>query len=290
MAEEKLIFEVKLDVTEAAKRAGELNDKLGVLVKQRERLVAQRRQLKKSLDESVKAERSAILAAEELRRKIVALEKAEGDNSSQISQLNKQLEELEQQQTEVANASSQYSRELALVESNLKDVRSEIRQTEKDFKNFPGTLDDQRSSLIKLKKQIGSFRVGIDGTADDLAKLVKQADELNDTISEQEQAYGQYGRNVGNYTNSIKKAFGELPGPVGRFSSALSGLRDSFKELKKLGTAGLIVGGIAGIAAATAAVVNYGVELDRTRDKVQQFTGAEGAELDLLNARITATS
>jgi uncharacterized coiled-coil DUF342 family protein len=290
MAEEKLIFEVKLDVAEAAKRAGELNDKLGVLVRQRERLSAQRSQLKKSFQESIKAQNDAIKAADELRKKIKALGEEEGDNSEELARLNKELEGLERQQAEAGVAADKYSRELALVESNLKEVRKEITKTDKDFKNFPGTLDDNRASLIRLKDEIGSFRIGIDGTADDLEKLKKKAKELNDEISSQEQSYGQYSRNVGNYTESIKEAFGSLPGPVGNFTNALTGLKEGFKKLAALGPAGLIIGGIAGIAAGTAAVVKYGVELDKTRDKIKEFSDAQGDELDKLNAAVSATS
>lgn len=290
MADEKLIFQVELDIAAAAKRASDLNDRLGELVAQRERLTAQRRILAKSLREANKAEAAAIKSKEELRKKIKALEAAEGDNTEEINKLTDQIARLSDEQNKAREDADKYSRELALVESNLKDVRKEINATEKDFKAFPGTLQDNRNELARLKKEYANFRVGVNGTEGDLEDLAKQIKELNDSISEDEQKIGVFSRNVGNYTESVKKAFEALPGPVGQYAGALDNVKEVFKKLKAIGPAGIILGAVAGIAAATAKVVQYGVELDKTREKVRQFSGEQGDRLSELTARVTATS
>lgn len=291
MAEkEQLLFEAKLDIAEAAKRAAELQEKLATLIERRELLTQQRKKLASSLKLALQAEKEAIASKEALRKKVDELNAAEGDNSAEVAKLTAEIASLSDTQREARAAAEKYSSELAVTESNLKDVRSAIRETEKDFKAFPGTLQDQRNELARLKKEYANFRVGIDGTEADLEELTKQVRELNDAVSEQEQKVGVFSRNVGNYTDSIKQAFNELPGPVGRLSGMLTGLKDQIGKLKALGPIGLAVAGVAAIGAATAAVIKYGVELDKTREKVRQFSGEEGESLDKLTASVTATS
>lgn len=287
---EQILFEAKLDIAEASKRAAQLQKNLANLTEQQTLLKEERRRLNKQLKEALQAEKDAIASKEALRKKVVELQSAEGDNAAEIDKLTAEIAALSDQQNAARAAAEQYSTELSVTNSNLKDISKAIRETEKDFRAFPGTLQDQRNELVKLKQQYANFRVGIDGTSDDLEKLKTDIKELNDSISEQEQDVGVYSRNVGNYTESIKKAFNELPGPVGKYSNALQGLKDQFKELKKLGPTGLAIAGVAAIGAATAAVIKYGTEIDKTREKVEQLTGAQGEQADQLTASITATA
>jgi hypothetical protein len=285
---EKIIFEIELNAAKAAKRAQDLQSKLAGLIQQREQLTRQRRELSKSLKESLSAEREAIETKEKLKKEVEKLKLAQGDNSSEVAILTAKIASLSDEQRKAREEANKTSSELATTENALKAVRKEISQTQKEISVYPETLADQRLELSRLKKEYANFRVGIDGTENDLDELAKSIRALNDDISEQEQKVGVFSRNVGNYTNSIKQAFTEMGGPVGQFVGQLEGLGETFKSLRGLGPGALAVAGVAGVVAATAKITEYGLELDKTRQKIKQLSGEGGEALIELTAKNTS--
>jgi len=290
MENEKLIFEIVVDDADVAVRSQASQKRLQQLIQTREKLTEARKVAKKQLQESLKAERELIAQKAKLKAAITQLRKDEASNRQEIGRLVAEYAQLTDKQKEARASADKYSEELQLAESNLKGLRSEINLTQKELQAVPGSISEQRVELSRLKKQWSEFRISIDGTQEDFDLLEKKINDITDELNEAEQGIQVFSRNVGNYKNSIVQAFNEMPGPVGRFTSSLSGLKDTFRQLKALGAGGLAVVGVAGIAAAGAAVANYGLELDKTREKVRQFSGEQGQALTELTATITATA
>jgi len=290
MADEKLIFQIQVDASAAAVQLAKTQKSLQELTQTREKLTLARKASRQNLQAALKAEQESIKSKNKLQQEVKELRQAEGGNTEQIGLLTAQIAQLSDQQNEARISANKYAEELQQTDSNLKAVRKEINLTEKELQAVPGSIGQQRVELSRLKKEWANFRIGIDGSQEDFDLLVARINDLTDEIKLQEEQIQVFGRNVGNYKESIVQAFGEMPGPIGRVGAAVDNLKNTFKQLKALGPAGIAVAGIAGIAAATAAVANYGLELDQTRAKIKQFSGESGEDLVDLTATTTATA
>lgn len=103
-----------------------------------------------------------------------------------------------------------YTEQSVVLEKQLKDEQDNYNSLTKAIRTNSNSLDAQRLQLSKLVKE----RNAVDQST---AKGIKQAQELtvkikglNDAIKQQEQAGGDFRRNVGNYTQGIVEAAKEI--------------------------------------------------------------------------------
>ena len=195
------------------------------------------------LTESVKAVDALSASLDALEKKIKALEDKSvkvgssggGSKSSSTSSLSeeakleKQIAQLEEKR--IAHSKQIYQNYLA-----AKDVLSETEKDQKQIaaserlaaKSYSNTIAGMKQELADIKAVMQTVDVGDSGQ---MKQMIDRAKELNDKLKEIEQSYGQFGRNVGNYSSAfdgMQKLSISIGGVTREFNSA----REASKTLK----------------------------------------------------------
>ena len=89
-----------------------------------------------------------------------------------------------------------------------KDIAEGIRNIDGSYSN---TLGGMRRELSDLKKELSSMDISDSNGIDNMILKIRT---LNDQIKEVEMSYGEFGRNVGNYTESVVDALNEFDGTM----------------------------------------------------------------------------
>ena len=159
-------------------------------------------------------------------------------NTEELSTEERLLEQIEKIQQRIEEARNREYENLVNQKQILKDTRKEMEssaaQQRLEADNYGETLNGLRAKLVDLKKVIG----GTNTTDEGFEKLIAEANVLNDRIKAIEQSYGVFGRNVGNYTNSIIEALSTIKisvnGTDREFGSAREASRELGNELKSM--------------------------------------------------------
>ncbi len=159
------------------------------------------------------------------------------ENKAALAELNKSLKEngefTENEAKQYADLNKKIDENKRAIKSNTAIIQADTqaRATEND------SLDVQRQYLNTLQKAFAGLtkeqKEAMGGT-DALTKYIK---DFNDSLAEQEHAIGENGRNVGNYAESMQKAFGEMAHAGELLSPAVSLLRGMGGEGKKAAAA-----------------------------------------------------
>ena len=123
---------------------------------------------------------------------------------------------------------------------SLDDIRQEARgyvEVVDGVKEYANTLNGMSAELKDIKNELRNTDIG----TDDFDKLTEKAAVLNEKLKKAEEAYGQFGRNVGNYTQSILDALDgwdenrefNVDLNVGGAENSLNDLKAQLKELKQ---------------------------------------------------------
>ncbi len=112
--------------------------------------------------------------------------------------------------------------------ADQKAIAAQERLTADAYSN---TMQGMKAKLADLKAVIQTTDLG-DG--DRIKKLTEQANELTNKLKEMEEAYGQFGRNVGNYKDSLKGIEVTIAGVTREFGSSREALRSLREELRSL--------------------------------------------------------
>ena len=115
--------------------------------------------------------------------------------------------------------------------SDQKQLAAQERLTANAYSN---TMMGMKQRLADLKTMINTTDLG---DSDKLKKMTQEANELVNKLKEMEEAYGQFGRNVGNYkraTEGLTSYKVEIGGVVREFSSAREAARTLKNELMAL--------------------------------------------------------
>ena len=167
-----------------------------------------------------------------------------------VDSLNKQLSELENRikaleksnvkvntggSTTSASNSSALKEEVA-AQKELNQLKKEEAAQQRLIANeYANTMKGMKQNLADLKTVINTTDLGDDAS---IKKMTNDANELTNKLKEMEQAYGQYGRNVGNYANSIVEGLNKYKVQVGdtvrEFNSAKEAARTLSNELLNL--------------------------------------------------------
>jgi predicted nucleic acid-binding Zn-ribbon protein len=136
--------------------------------------------------------------------------KEAGNTKKAIIGLQDETRELNKQFKDGKITLDEYAKESVRLENQIKKEKATLNDLNKSLNTVSGSLDAQRRKLAELTKERNSLnKTTVEGIKrfDQLNKEIK---ELNETIGKHEQAGGDFRRNVGNYTESIKQAAGEL--------------------------------------------------------------------------------
>lgn len=150
------------------------------------------------------ASRQVAMLTEEQKKLRKALAEGNGDAAEQAKELAKVQKELEQYKREVKSATAiLQAAGTASVDTNQ-------------------SLDQQRQTLNTLQKAYAGLSGEQRALADAEGGLRDQIKALSDSVKEQESAIGDNRRNVGNYAESITKAFGDISQASELMSPAIS--------------------------------------------------------------------
>ena len=142
------------------------------------------------------------------------------------------LKQIEQTSEKITQVRRDEYQELLHQKDVLKDVKKEeasrFAEDNLALKDYSNTMAGLKSRLADLKKAMQFREIGSDG----FNKLVNEANEINQKLKDIESSYGQFGRNVGNYSNSINDAFHNIVIEVGGVERAFGSAREAFKSLK----------------------------------------------------------
>jgi len=172
------------------------------------------------------------------------------ESVSAVESLNKQLSELENRikaleksnvkvntggSTTSASNSSALKEEVA-AQKELNQLKKEEAAQQRLIANeYANTMKGMKQNLADLKTVINTTDLGDDAS---IKKMTNDANELTNKLKSMEQAYGQFGRNVGNYANSIVEGLNKYKVQVGdtvrEFNSAKEAARTLSNELLNL--------------------------------------------------------
>lgn len=218
-----------------------------------------------------------------------------GDTAQKAVDLSSKIEDLANSLTEAREQFGTNSKEVKLLEAQLKANRAQLAEYNKTLENGVKIQEQQEDSLKQLKIRLTEQRKAYSELSkaqrDDVAIGGKQAANirtLQAEIKELELGLGNTAVNVGNYQESIEKAFDNT-----LVGDRIKGIKDSLGILTQgfnaIGPAAKGAGGgIAGIGAATK--VGFGVILIAVEILIGLFKGlAETFEpLQIVIAQIVA--
>lgn len=144
-------------------------------------------------------------------------------------QLMKQIQKTEQ---EIANTRREdYQRLLAEKDilKEAKDIQEQRAASERlTSANYANTMKGMKQELADIKSVMQTTDLG----SEEFDKLTKRAGELTQKLKDIEAAYGQFGRNVGNYA-SAAEGFQKFTIQVGDSAREFSTAREALKQLKQ---------------------------------------------------------
>ena len=162
------------------------------------------------------------------------------DNKVQLDIEKEKTKQIEMQ-TEALR--EQYIQREQLKQQN-KEALDDIKQEAKGYvevvdgvKEYANTLNGMSAELKDIKKELRNT----DMDTEAFKQLTERAGELNEKLKKAEEAYGQFGRNVGNYTQSVLEALRQwdeekdfnVDFNISGAENSLNDLKAQLRELKQ---------------------------------------------------------
>ena len=150
--------------------------------------------------------------------------------------LEKELNKLKNEGTkleakQVAYQDESYQKVLAqkdILKEIVEDQKAIAAQERLQADTYSNTMNGMKQKLSDLKASIASTDLG---DSDQIKKMTQEANELTKKLKEMEEAYGQFGRNVGNY-QSAAEGFNKFKITVGGVVREFGSAREASKQLK----------------------------------------------------------
>ena len=158
-------------------------------------------------------------------------------------QLDIEKEKTKQIEMQTEALREQYIQREQLKQQN-KEALDDIKQEAKGYvevvdgvKEYANTLNGMSAELKDIKKELRNTDMDTEAFKD----LTDRAGELNEKLKKAEEAYGQFGRNVGNYTESVLEALRQwdeekdfnVDFNISGAENSLNDLKAQLRELKK---------------------------------------------------------
>lgn len=171
------------------------------------------------------------------------------ESVSAIESLNKQLDDLEKRIKELGSKNIKIDggsvdnsaiKEQVAKQKELNQLKKEEAAQQRLIADeYENTMKGMKQNLADLKTVINATDLG---DSDSINKMTKDANELTNKLKAMEQAYGQFGRNVGNYANGIAEGLQKVKinvgGTVREFDNARQASRTLNNELKAMAVNG----------------------------------------------------
>lgn len=116
-----------------------------------------------------------------------------------------------------------------LYKETIEDQKQLAAQERLTANAYSNTMMGMKQKLADLKTMINTTDLG---DSDKLKQMTKEANELTNKLKEMEEAYGQFGRNVGNY-QSAAEGFNKIKVAVGDTVREYTNYRQAAKALKE---------------------------------------------------------
>lgn len=172
-------------------------------------------------------------------------EKVGTGTSSTDNKVQLDIEKEKTKQVEMQNEAlrEQYIQREQLKQQN-KEALDDIKQEAKGYvevvdgvKEYANTLNGMSAELKDIKKELRNTDIDNDA----FKQLTERAGELNEKLKKAEAAYGQFGRNVGNYTESVLEALRQwdeekdfnVDFNISGAENSLNDLKAQLRELKQ---------------------------------------------------------
>ena len=215
-------YQIKINgVTESIDAVKSLNDQL------------------KSLEDRIKALESKSIGVKATSSTGGGSKSSSTGSLSEEEKLQKQINQLEEKR--IAYSKEIYQNYLAakdVLSETVKDQKS-IAATERLQANaYSNTIQGMKQELADIKSAMQTVDLG---DTDQMDKMVQRANELNEALKKIEESYGQFGRNVGNYSSAfdgLDKVRITIGDTVREFGSAREALKTLNNELKTMAVNG----------------------------------------------------
>lgn len=180
---------------------------------------------------------------DELNKKGVSVSKAMGGNTSDMTAEQKLAEQINQSYEKRLAMQTELGKELANEKALMKEINAEQKAAAASERLSQGgynsnTMAGMKSELADIKMAMQTVDVG----SDQFTQMTQRANELNEKLKEIEQSYGQFGRNVGNYSNSVIDAFKQITIKVGDAELKFNSTKEALRSLRE-GIKGMVVNG-----------------------------------------------
>ena len=196
----------------------------------------------KSLNDQLKSLEDRIKALESKSIGVKATASTGGGSKSSSTGSLSEEEKLERQINQLEEKRVAYSKEIYQNYLKAKDVLSDTAKEQKSIaaadrlntKSYSNTIQGMKQELADIKSAMQTVDLG---DTDQMDKMVQRAKQLTDELKKIEEAYGQFGRNVGNYSSAfdgLDKVRISVGGTVREFGSAREAIKTLNNELKTM--------------------------------------------------------
>lgn len=164
-----------------------------------------------------------------------------GNRTAELNTEDKLLKQIQSTEQQIRDARREDYQSLLAQKDILKDIVSEAQERAAAERlssgNYGNTMKGLKQELSDIKKVMQTTDLG----DEKFQEMTKRANELTNKLKELEQAYGQFGRNVGNYKSAfddVKKVTVQVGNTAREFNSVRDASRQLTQELKAMAIAG----------------------------------------------------
>lgn len=194
------------------------------------------------IDQSIKQVDALSDALQFLDRKIKDLESRSvsvtssnngggGNRTAELNAEDKLLKQIQSTEQQIRDARREDYQSLLAQKDILKDIVSEAQERAAAERlssgNYGNNMKGLKQELSDIKKVMQTTDLG----DEKFQELTQRANELTNKLKELEVAYGQFGRNVGNYPGTVGEGFSKLQIEVNGTTREFDNARQALKEL-----------------------------------------------------------
>lgn len=172
----------------------------------------------------------------EMESRNVSVSSSNGGNGNRNAELqteDKLLKQIQSTEQQIRDARREDYQSLLAQKDVLKDIVSEAQERAAaerlSANNYENNMRGLKQELSDIKKVMQTTDLG---DSESMEKLIKRANELNSSLKNVEESYGQFGRNVGNY-KSAAEGFKSLNIEVNGVTRSFDNAKQALMELKK---------------------------------------------------------
>ncbi|MGE8528508.1 hypothetical protein [Chryseobacterium rhizosphaerae] len=246
-----------------------------------------------------------------------------------VDQTSEVIRESELELARLIETEREQQRQLVRYQTDLRSVNDENRELNNLLRAGRTEVQGNEGAYSQLSQQLAATRAEANNLGAQLVQLeqngqrntqeyirlnrqwqesTENARELHERLLELDRATGDNRRNVGNYADSIREAFGgigagfaqlmsgNIVGGFNTIKESLNGVKDSVKQLWTAILSNPLLAVAAGLAAVAVgfvqgmkAVFEYNVEVSKLNKEIEQLTNLTGPVVDKLREFATST-